>query len=142
MEEDVAKLYAEMMVAARDETQPAQTRAAAAIKAACIAKDSMALTVEALDYAARTCIPAHYYVEDKEGGEEEEEKEEEVPPLFDLPDAAVVDLGAVLAKWCTASSPIAEYAWEIVTACLNNSPERIAKWDRSGFLALADKGLQ
>ena len=56
---ETQRQYTAAMDAARDESATPVVRAAMAIKAACVAKENRADAYVALEYAARTCIPAH-----------------------------------------------------------------------------------
>lgn len=132
MEEGARAQYAKAMAVARDEKNKAEARAASALKAANVAGASV-LMVSAAMRLCRDNAAASRWTKD----------EEEWLGLFRLPEAAVSDLAAVTGTWGLKSSPIAEYAWEIVTKSLDGSEleDELPKWGRCQFLRLADASL-
>ena len=135
--EETLAQYEAAMLEARDELRRAELRAASALKAACIAGESVLLVSGAMEYGCGM-VDAHYkpYVDDPENTE--------WPGFFRLQETAVADLASVIATWGTKASHIAEYAWEMVTVSLEGDDDledELAKWSRCQFLRLADKSL-
>ena len=130
MEKETLAQYNEAMAAARDGKGKAEARAASALKAARIAGNSMMMVSDAVELC-RDSVVAPRWSEDEWLG------------YFRLPEAAVSDLAAVTGAWGLKSSPIAEYAWEIVTGSLDGDElgDELPKWGRHNFLRLADAAL-
>ena len=132
MEKEAQKQYAAALAVARNEKHKPEARAAAALKAARVSGEEEALVYDAMELC-RSNVVATRWSEDGE----------EWLGFFRLPEAAVADLAAVLSTWGQRSSPIAEYAWEIVTESLDGDEleNELPKWGRNQFLRLADTAL-
>ena len=133
--EETQAQYAAAMTVAQDEENGMKVRCASALQAARIAGENMMLVSEALELCRDTVYLCY--------------AEDEWPGWFRLPEAAVADLAAVTTVWGKKFSPIAEYAWEIVTLALESDDaddggeraNELPKWGRHQFLRLADESL-
>ena len=129
IEEETLAQYEEAMAAANDAQSEDEGCAASALKAARIAGKNI-LMVSAAMQLCRYRVHTRWSQGERQS-------------YFRLPEAAVADLAAVTGAWGLKSSPIAEYAWEIVTGSLDGDglEEELPKWGRHNFLRMADAAL-